>query len=284
MADKTDSERVVSYAPGNSYIVVHVPSEDDYNKKSFYLRTGDSIESVVASAREEFTGEDVELEYNTGTFEVDGDVLRVTPELAPHLTYLVGEALFYQGFVDSDDSVSGVVTFREPTRCVYRSNTGFVTAVDEYDKSLVELLTDPEEPCLIRIPGVEPFRDVMHEIDYARLAGGVLCRRLVAMNYGYIYSKRSTFVLDGDYGSDDACWYVLPNSDETLWHIQSLFNEDGAVGVLSASSEFTFSEADKVGSHRRFLFDGSIRDLVDVLVEQGIELDASLSLGCFSDD
>ena len=89
------AEKLDSYSPGNSYVVVHVPSEDDYSKKSFYLRTGESIESVVASAGEEFVGEDVELEFNTGTFQIDrpfasiDGILRIFPEVSPHLTYLV---------------------------------------------------------------------------------------------------------------------------------------------------------------------------------------------------
>lgn len=277
------AKKIASYAPGDSYIVVHVDSEDTYSRKSFYLRTDESFESVLEEAAEEFAGKDADLEFNSGTFQIDDGTLRITPEVSPHLTYLVAEALFYQGFVDSDDSVETVVTEREPTRVLYSSLTGFVTDIEESDESLAGLLTDPEEPALIHLPGVDPYWDLMYDLDYAKLSEGFLTRTLVAMNYGHIYNKRSSFILDGSYGSDDAPWYVLPNDEGTLEHIQARYNENAAVGRLSSSKTFTFSEADKVPHHRHVFFDGTVRDLVEVLVEQGVELSDALDAEDFSD-
>ena len=283
------AEKIDSYSPGNSYVVVHVPSEDDYSKKSFYLRTGESIESVVASAGEEFVGEDVELEFNTGTFEIDrpfaseDGVLRIFPEVSPHLTYLVAEGLFYRGFVSPEDSAAtSVQTSREPTRGMYYSLTGFVTAIEEFNGSLIDLLADPEEPALLYVAGADPYSDFVHDLDYAKLSNGFLARTLVAMNYGYIYNRKSSFVLDSSYGSDDSSWYVLPNSEDTLEHVQIRHNENAAVGKLSSSKKFTFSEADKVGHSRRLFFDGSVRDLIETLMEEGILLDDELDLDDFS--
>ncbi len=285
------AKKIASYAPGDCYIVIHVDSEDTYSQKSFYLRTGESIESLVEEAAEEFAGKDADLEFNSGTFQIDrpfatmDGVLRIYPSGAPHLTYLVAEALFYQGFVAPKGSAAtSVRTEREPTRGLYSSLTGFVTDIEESDESLAGLLTDPEEPCLIHLPGVDPYWDLMHDLDYAKLSGGFLTRTLVAMNYGHIYNKRSSFILDGSYGSDDAPWYVLPNDEGTLEHIQARYNEDAAIGRLSSSKTFTFSEADKVPHHRHVFFDGTVRDLVKTLIEQGIVLDDGLTLDDFTDD
>ena len=165
---------------------------------------------------------------------------------------------------------------------MYYSLTGFVTAIEEFNGSLIDLLSDPEEPALLYVAGADPYFDFVHDLDYAKLSNGFLVRTLVAMNYGYIYNRKSFFVIDGSYGSDDTPWYVLPNSEETLEHVQIRHNENAAVGKLSSSKKFTFSEADKVGHSRRLFFDGSVRDIIETLMEEGILLDEDLDLSDFS--
>jgi hypothetical protein len=277
------TEKMVSYSSGNSYAVIHNPSEDNHAtyRKSFYLRTGNSTEEIVSQAEQEFTEEDVNFEFNTGAFEVTGDMISVSPLISLGLTHLVAEALFYKGMVEMDETLSAVRTIRQPSLKVYNHLRFGVTEIEESDESLFDLLTNPEQPARISITGVDPHDEFMHSIRYGNLARGFPQSRPVVMNYGYIAGSRASFIVDGKYTSPDAKWYVLPNDILSLDSIKRCFSDSAKLGTISRSLTHDFDEADKVTE--KVGFDGTLRDLVSVLIEGGIKLDPSLSLDDFSD-
>ena len=269
-------EKLKKYSEGNSYALIHNEKEDDYSEKSFYLRTGKSIDDIISRSKEEF-GKDANFEVNNGEFLIDKNKIVITPKYSLPFTHLVTEGIFYNELRESIDVAQ---TIRTSTRNFFESNNGFVTNIKSAEEGLLDILTDPENPAIVRIPGINPYRDFMRDIEYDKLSRGFLKYRRAAMNYGYIFGKNATFIVDGEETADDSDWYILPNSKENILNIKRDFSCNVKVGFISRSNNFTFSEADKVS--KEFYFDGTTRDLVGGLMENGINLTKGLSLKDFS--
>jgi len=268
-------EKYQSYCEGNSYIIIHNKNEDNYSKKSFYLRTGKTIGDIMQTAKIEFEKK-VNFAFNTGKFSIEKDKIEITPKYSPTLTYLITEGLFYNW------KQKKIKTMRTPTKKLYYTNTGFITNIEEINKDLTKLLTDSEKPCIIKIAGANPHDDFLEDIEYNKLSQGFLKCRYVAMNYGYIFGKNSTFIVDGKETDKESQWYILPNESSVIERSKQRFNQNAEIGKISKSNNFHFREADKISPTQRYIFDGKIRDLIKILTENEIKLEKGLSLSNFS--
>jgi hypothetical protein len=267
--------RSAEYSEGDSYTIIHNLKEDDPFERSFYLRTGKTIEDLTKEAKKEF-GKNSNLNFNTGKFLVNKEKVVLTPEYSPSLTHLIAEGLFYQ------KENKPIETIRNPTRDLLETITGFIDDIRQSKEDLTKLLTHPQNPAIIQIPGINPFDDFLREVEYSKLAKGFIEYRTSIMNYGYIFGKRSTFILDGKEGDNQSQWYILPNSDLSIEQIKMRFAKNAKVGTISKSEKFSFSEMDKVNTGSSFFFDGTTRDLIEELTKNEIKLEKGLLLSQFS--
>ncbi len=264
------------YSKGNFYVVIQNKNEDLSKERYFYLRTGKSIEEIVSKSKKEFK-KNLDYNFNSGSFKIEKNKIKIIPECSPPFTHLIAEGLFYNTFINREIKVSSKINH---TNELFTSVNGFIDHLKHSEKSLTKILLDKDNPAIIKIPGSNPFNNDAWKLDYSHLARGFLKSRRVAMNYGYIFGF-ATFIIDGDESDSYSKWYILPNNPERIEIIKNRFNENARINEISKSKKWSFSEGDKVTSY--FYFDGTLRNLINKLIGEGIELSKDLSLKDFSD-
>ena len=234
----------------------------------YYLRSGASVEHAVAAAQQEFLAKGwkenrFDPKYLTGNLQYRGDELVIIPESIRDFRFWVAEGLL-EGHLDTiyANVVPKIRTERIATKKLYDVDLdGHIARMVHED--LVALLTYSEEPCSIYLaPTYAP------KFKAASMAGGEKKTNLQIMNYGYIWNQHATFFKDPDNGQ----WYELLNKEVYTKEQRKRQKTSPLPGVIHPIKAYTFRECDKVDPSRQFFFDGSLQDVFDLLVSQGVKI------------
>lgn len=269
------------------YTVLYLSTKDtrDPTYDFYYMRTSSSIDKAVKKVTEEFkkkgfSSKKFEPDYNTGIISFYGKEAVIKPEKIQGMNFWVAEGLVCAYFRDKKLQVPKIRTERTATKKLFEEMHYKPHEVKEVDKSLADLLTDPERTCCVDMARVvkesSPTKDLF-ELEKAADRGGCLTE-LAIMNYGSIWGKHSTFFED----PDTEQWYQLINKNKSSKFSDAekeLFKEEyekemSKLSTIFKIKKFTFSEADKVNPSDSYFFDGSMKEVFEILQkEKGIRLD-----------
>jgi len=280
--DKIKRSKIHKLTGDVPYTVLHLNIErDDF----YYMRTGSLIGEAIEKAttefkKKEFTEKEFNPKYNTGFISFQDEEAVIYPYRVQGMNFWVAEGLVFTYFNDKKLQSPKIRTARVPTKKLFEIIYYKPHEAVESDRNLAELLTDPEKTCRIDIAKVlKDPKDISDKfkLEDAAYRGGSPAE-LAIMNYGYIWGKHSTFFEDPDIKqwNNSGQWYQLLNKetfskDERKWQKKVHKKELPKLNTVCKIKGYTFSEVDKVMPSDQYFFDGSLKDVFEILKESGVK-------------
>ncbi len=241
----------------------------------YYMRTAPSIEKAVKKAEQEFKNRGFKPaqftpDYSVGTIQFkEGEaIIKPTPASIKGMNFWVPEGLVSEYFSNNNIETPKIKTERTPTKKLYKQIYK-PHEITESDVDLVKLLRDPEKTCKIRLSRV-----YKGNLELSDAAGGDSPAKSAIMNYGYIWDRHTTIFQD----PETDLWYNLLNKNTLSKNGREdykklLGKKLPKLHTLYKVESDTFREADKVECNNHYFFDGSMKDVFEILRKSGVKFD-----------